>query len=68
MRLWRNSWQLNKGFHTKQLTEKVIVSDEELLTALRLSTNIRQALQSVGLAANGGNYSRVQSIKIKYNI
>ena len=34
------------------------VTDAELLTALSKCNNIRQALQSVGLAAKGGNYER----------
>lgn len=47
---------------------KVIVSDEELLTALADNANVRQALQSVGLAAKGGNYARVKALKIKHNL
>lgn len=38
------------------------VSDQELLTALKECSNIRQALQSVGLAAKGGNYTRAQKL------
>ncbi|MCK9532369.1 MAG: hypothetical protein M0R77_17800 [Gammaproteobacteria bacterium] len=49
-------------------TGKVIVTDEELLTALKSTANIRQALQSVGLAAKGGNYARVKALKLKFNV
>ena len=38
------------------------VSDAELLTALQDSSNIRQALQKVGLAAKGGNYARAAKL------
>lgn len=38
------------------------VSDAELLTALQNHSNIRQALQSVGLAAKGGNYERASKL------
>lgn len=38
------------------------VDDSVLLTALRNHSNIRQALQSVGLAAKGGNYERAAKL------
>ena len=38
------------------------VSNTELLTALKECTNIRQALQSVGLVAKGGNYARAKKL------
>ena len=37
---------------------KVKVSDQDLLTALKECSNIRQALQKVGLSPKGGNYDR----------
>jgi len=48
--------------YNKSLTGKAKVSDEELLTALKENVNIRQALQSVGLAAKGGNYERAKRL------
>lgn len=42
---------------------KVKVSDQELLTALQESSNIRQALQKVGLSPKGGNYERANKLK-----
>lgn len=41
---------------------KVKVTDEDLLTALKDCNNIRTALQSVGLAAKGGNYERARKL------
>jgi len=38
------------------------VSDEELLTAYKKYSNIRQSLLSVGLAAKGGNYERLKRL------
>lgn len=38
------------------------VDDSTLLTALGKYSNIRQALQSVGLAAKGGNYERASKL------
>lgn len=48
--------------YNKSLTGKKKVSDEELLTALKECSNIRQALQKVGLAAKGGNYERAKKL------
>lgn len=52
--------------YNKKLSGRVKVTDEELLTALRECSNIRQALQSVGLAAKGGNYERATRLINKY--
>jgi len=49
--------------YNKTLTGKAKVSDKELLTALQECSNIRQALQKVGLAAKGGNYERATKLK-----
>lgn len=43
------------------------VTDAVLLTALREHVNIRQALQSVGLAAKGGNCERATKLFNKIN-
>ena len=43
-------------------TGKVKVSDEELLTALKECSNIRQALRKVGLSPKGGNYTRANKL------
>lgn len=44
-------------------TGKVKVSDNDLLTALKECSNIRQALQKVGLTPKGGNYTRAKKLK-----
>lgn len=41
---------------------KIKVSDEELLTAYKKCSNIRQTLLEVGLSAKGGNYNRVKKL------
>ena len=38
------------------------VSDQDLLTAYKKCSNIRQALISVGIAAKGGNYERLKKL------
>lgn len=43
-------------------TGKVKVSDDELLTALKECSNIRQALMRVGLTPKGGNYDRANKL------
>lgn len=43
-------------------TGKLKVTDEELLTAYKNCSNIRQALIEVGLAAKGGNYERLKKL------
>ena len=48
--------------YNKSNTGKKKVSDNELLTAFAESSNIRQALQKVGLSAKGGNYERANKL------
>ena len=47
---------------------KVKVSDDMLLTALNESSNIRQALQKVGLTPKGGNYNRAKKLRARGEI
>lgn len=46
----------------KNIQSKVTVTDTQLLSALKNSPNIRQALIKVGLAPMGANYSRAKKI------
>lgn len=46
----------------KNIQSKVTVTDTQLLSALKSSPNIRQALIKVGLAPMGANYSRAKKI------
>jgi len=49
-------------------TGKVKVSDEELLSAIHETANIRQALIKVGLSPRGPNYNRVSKLLNTYEI
>ena len=46
-------------------TGQIKVTDAELISALRACSNIRQALQQVGLSAKGGNYERAKKLAVK---
>ena len=48
--------------YNKSLNGKKKVPDEELIQAIQECSNIRQALQKVGLAAKGGNYERAKKL------
>ena len=41
---------------------KIKISDEDLIGSFKKFGNIRQALIAVGLAAKGGNYSRLKKL------
>jgi RNA polymerase subunit RPABC4/transcription elongation factor Spt4 len=41
----------------------VKVSDEDIISELNLGKNVRQVLLAVGLAAKGGNYTRVKKLQ-----
>jgi ssDNA-binding Zn-finger/Zn-ribbon topoisomerase 1 len=59
-----NCHSLTETFRGRSInTAKKKVSDEELITALRESKNIHQALINVGLSPRGGNYSRASRLK-----
>lgn len=49
-------------FRGKGINGKKKVSDADLLTAYQNSSNIRQALISVGLVPKGGNYNRMMKL------
>lgn len=44
--------------------KKKIVSDEEMIDAIKTTTNVRQALMKVGLSAMGKNYTRAYELKL----
>ena len=52
----------------KETKPKVEISEEDFVNALKAAPNIRQALISLGLAPQGGNYTRAKALKEKYNI
>ena len=48
------------------------VSDDTIITAIKTTKNVRQALIKSGLSGSGGNYQRVYRLvednKLKFNI
>lgn len=48
--------------------EQNIIDEQQFLSALRETENIRQALLKLGLTAKGGNYNTAKKIMQKYNI
>ena len=55
-----------RGRNVNTGTEKI--SDEDFIQALQNSSNIHQALLSLGLTAKGANYARAYKIIEQYNI
>jgi hypothetical protein len=47
---------------------KATITDEQLIEAIKTTSNKRQALIKVGLAARGANYFRVRSLVENYNL
>lgn len=45
-----------------------IIDEQQFLSAMKESENIRQALLKLGLSAKGGNYNTAKKIMDKYNI
>ena len=45
-----------------------IISDEEMIEALKSTSNVRQALLKLGLTARGANYERAYNLINKYQI
>lgn len=58
-----DNWK-GRGIKKKEQTP---IDEEAFLTALKESTNIRQALLALGLTAKGGNYATAKKIMHKYN-
>lgn len=52
----------------RQSSGHIVVSDEDLVSALMDSKSVHQALMSVGLKAASGNYSRAYNLVYKYQI
>lgn len=64
-----NCHALTENYRGKNINKGLtMVSDEEFLTSLRSSPNIRQALKRVGLTAKGANYQRARELIVKYHI
>lgn len=64
-----NCHALTDNYRGKNINKQHIPIDEnQFVEALRSSSNIRQALISLGLAPKGGNYTRAKELLIKYDI
>lgn len=65
-----NCHALTKNWRGRNISkkEKIIVSEESFVNALKDSISIRQALISLGLIGAGGNYDRAYELINKYNI
>ena len=65
-----NCHSYTENWRGKNIDKKITqtVSEEDFVSALQKSPNIRQALLSLGLAAKGGNYSRAHELIVKYQI
>jgi len=58
-----NCHSLTETFRGRNINSgRIKVSDEQLLAAYETHKNIRQTLLSVGLAAKGGNYTRLTKL------
>jgi hypothetical protein len=62
------------NYHSQTLTWKgknkksIKISDEDLITAIRNTDNIRQALLSVGLTPKGDNYTRAKKLSLMVDV
>ena len=57
-----------RGRGKKSVKSDVCVSDDDLITALQESNNIRQALLKVNISAKGKNYDRAKELCDRFNI
>ena len=67
-----NCHALTNNFRGKNMSASYhrteIISDEEMIEALKSTPNVRQALLKLGLTARGANYSRAYDLINKYQI
>ena len=64
-----NCHALTDNYKGKDINRGIkVVSDDELVNALKEQPNIRRALMSVGLTGKGGNYIRANELIQKYQI
>lgn len=64
-----NCHALTGNYRGRNINSGVLsITDEEFITALKNSPNIRQALISLGLTPKGGNYIRANELIQKYQI
>ena len=63
-----NCHALTDNYRGKNINKKQKISENDFVTALQQSSNIRQALKMLGLTTKGGNYQRARELIFKYNI
>jgi hypothetical protein len=63
-----NCHALTENYRGRNINRDRNISDEEFVEALNKSSNIRQALISIGLTPKGGNYARANELIQKYKI
>lgn len=67
-----NCHALTNNFRGKNMSAShkrtEIISDEEMIEALKTTPNVRQALLKLGLTARGANYERAYNLINKYQI
>jgi hypothetical protein len=67
-----NCHALTNNFRGKNMSAShkrtEIISDEEMIKALKSTPNVRQALLKLGLTARGANYERAYNLINKYQI
>lgn len=64
-----NCHSLTSTFRKKKvIKQKNIISDNEIITALKTNPNINQTLLSLGMDNSGGNYKRVLKICKEHSI
>ena len=67
-----NCHALTNNFRGKNMSvshkRAEIISDEEMIEALKSTPNVRQALLKLGLTARGANYERAYNLINKYQI
>lgn len=56
------------NYKGRNINKGMKVSDEDFITTLKESPNVRQALLKLGLTAKGGNYSRAYDLINKHQI
>lgn len=63
-----NCHSQTENWRGRNISNKEPITEENFVQALQESSNIRQALMKLNLAAKGGNYTRAKNLIQKYQI
>lgn len=63
-----NCHALTSNYRGRNLSRTNQIKDEDFVSVLKKSKNIRQALLALGLSPKGDNYRRARELAFKYNI